>query len=262
MENLFLIKSEILIMLISFWYFIYFTGSKIYSYYFSVKTILKPQNINKTLKLKKINVENKEKNYKKKLNKWINLSEQQKINLTNIIKRVDTNIVKWYYDKARNLIVEWLAIDKYNKDLNIELAKIYEKEKKYKNAEYIYNEIIENIKDATSVIKKLWFVLALQQKYKKSIKAYEKVHKRNKSDIEVIDMLANLNYKTWKYNMSLKYIILSLKDTPRNAEKLTIAWNSYEKLREYSHAIDYYNKVLEIQPYNTEIIEKIKLLEK
>jgi len=262
MDNLFLIKSEILIMLISFWYFIYFTGDKIYSYYFSVKIILKPQNINKTLKLKKINLENKEKNYKKKLNKWINLSEQQKIDLTNIIKRVDTNIVKWYYDKARNLIVEWLAIDKYNKDLNIELAIIYEKEKKYKNAEYIYNEVIENIKDATSVIKKLWFVLALQQKYKKSIKAYEKVHKRNKSDVEVIDMLANLNYKIWKYNMSLKYIILSLKDTPRSTEKLILAWNSYEKLREYSHAIDYYNKVLEIQPYNTEIIEKIKLLEK
>jgi hypothetical protein len=37
-----------------------------------------------------------------------------------------------------------LSIDKYNKELNLELAYIYEKEKKYSNAEYIYKDLLDN----------------------------------------------------------------------------------------------------------------------
>jgi len=260
MENLFLVKLEIFILLLSFWYIIYFLWNKLYIYLYDIKKIIKPENNKKLHKIKKINIESKENNYKKQWKNNCNLSEKQKEQLSKIIKRVKNNTSKWYSDLARNLIVEWLAIDKYNKDLNIELAKIYEKEKKYKNAEYIYNEIIENIKNATSVIKKLWFVLAKQKKYKKSIKAYERVYKRDKTDIEVIDMLADLNYKVEDYNISLKYVILSLKDTPRNVSKLMLAWNSYEMMKDYENALIYYNKILEVQPYNTDIQEKIEIL--
>ncbi len=60
-----------------------------------------------------------------------------------ILKRVKINISKWYIDTAKNLIVEWLSLDKYNRELNLELAIIYEKEHNYINAEYIYKDLLE-----------------------------------------------------------------------------------------------------------------------
>ena len=53
---------------------------------------------------------------------------------------IKINSLKWYIDTAKNLIVEWLSIDKYNRELNLELASIYEKEHNYINAEYIYKD--------------------------------------------------------------------------------------------------------------------------
>ena len=44
----------------------------------------------------------------------------------------------------------------------MELASIYEREKNYKNAQYIYEDLIEKLEDNYEVLKKLAFSLALQ----------------------------------------------------------------------------------------------------
>jgi hypothetical protein len=46
-------------------------------------------------------------------------------------------------------------LDKYNVDLNMELANIYEKEKNYLNAEYIYKDLLEHLKVDFKIMKKL-----------------------------------------------------------------------------------------------------------
>lgn len=261
MENIIFLKIEIIVLIISLTYILYFIWDKLVEIYYNLKKIVTPKKVKRKTWIKKIDIKSKENNYKKEKN-LSTLTKENKEKLANIVKRVKNNSSKWYIDVARALIVEWLAIDKYNKDLNLELAKLYEKEKKYKNAEYIYNDILENIKDSIVILKRLWFVLAVQKKYKKSIKTYEKVYKKNKTDVEVIDMLGNINYEVGDYEKALEYIKLWLRDKPRNAEKLIMSWVCYEKLWEIENAIFRYKKVLEIQPYNTEILDKVKALEK
>lgn len=189
------------------------------------------------------------------------LTEKQKLRLIEILKRVQTNSSKWYFDTAKNLIVEWLAIDNGNKDLNLELASIYEREKNYKNAQYIYEDLIEKLEDNYEVIKKLAFSLALQWKYKKSVKQYTQAFDRKPGDMEVLDALANLLFELGDFKESLKYTKLYLVQKPRNVEKLTVKWVCFEQLEKYPEAIAAYRKILEIQPYNSEILNKIKELE-
>ncbi len=260
MEGSILIKLEIILFFLSVFYIIYYWFDRYLTIVTYIRKLIKPKNSREFKAIKKINISEKTIKQAKTVETEKKLTQKEKDRIHEIVKKVKWYIIKWYIDDAKNMIVEWLAIDKVNKDLKLELAKIYEKEKKFKNAEYLYNEILESVKDSTQVLKKLWFVLALQKKYENAIKVYEKVHKRDKSDYDVIEMLSSIAFEIWDYKKSIKYTKMTLKDKPRNVEKLIICWESYEKIWENDNALIYFKRVFDLKPYDTYIIDKIKKL--
>ncbi len=269
MEYSLLLQLEVLIFIISLWYILYYLAQKWISKNkisfegFSFGKKIRTSKLSSTPTKNKAKKTTKKTDTKKKKSVWgvSKLTEKQKLRLIEILKRVQTNSAKWYFDTAKNLIVEWLAIDDGNKELNLELANIYEKEKNYKNAQYIYEDLIEKLEDNYEVIKKLAFSLALQWKYKKSVKHYTKAFERKSGDMEVVDALANLLYELWDFKECLKYAKLYLIQKPRNIDKLTLKWVCLEELDKQKEAIRTYQKILEVQPYNSEIINKIKELD-
>jgi len=280
MENIFLLKIEIFIFVISLWYIFYYIWEKIYISYFKFKKIVSPKrdnNIKKDRKNKKIELsknENKLDEKNKKFNKKINtkwkskkslikclLSEEDKNNIAEILKKVKLNSQKWYFDKARSLIIEWLTIDKFNKDLNLELASIYEVEKNYKNAELIYHDLSNHHENDSDIRKKLWFNLAMQNKLEKSLIVYEETFKKRRNDIDVIEMLTDITYDLKDFTRCLKYVNLYLKEKPRSVEKLFMKWICLEKAKKASDAIDIYKKILDLQPYNTDARDKLRKLQ-
>jgi len=180
------------------------------------------------------------------------LSESEINTLTQLLKKVRVHIVKWYNDTAKNLIIEWLAIDKNHRELNIELAMIYEKEENYKNAEYIYKDILILHKDDYEVLKRLGYILAVQKRYEEALKIYEKAHKKSHQNDEVIEHLADITFSLNILKKSLWYIDMYLKDFPRNVEKLFMKWHCLEELGQMAEAIGVYKKILDLQPYNTQ----------
>jgi len=70
------------------------------------------------------------------------LSSENLEKLREIIKRVQLNKMRGYYDTARSLVIEGLSIDKNHIELNLELAEIYELEEKHQNAEFIYRDML------------------------------------------------------------------------------------------------------------------------
>ena len=260
MENLFLLKVQVYLFFLSLAYVFYYVWRKIYFQYFKIKNMIKPklENIEKRIKTK-ISIDNTQENYK--ITWWKQeLKYREKIELIELLKRIRLNLTKGYLDTAKALIVEWLALDKFNKELNLELAWIYEKEKKFKNAELIYKDLIEASKGDLQVLKKLGFNLAMQRKFIDSIQVYIKVHEKMTSDDEVIDIISNLTYEIWDYKTSLEYAKLFLKDKPRSVEKLILKWTCLEKLWKIEEALEAYEKALELQPYNNQIANKIKNL--
>lgn len=91
---------------------------------------------------------------------------------------------------------------------------------------------------------------------------YEKAFECNKSNTEVLDILAHLALELKEYKKSLKYANMYLKEKPRNAEKLGLKGYCLEKLGKKVEAIKSYEQVLQLQPYNTEIQDRVIALEK
>lgn len=274
MNNLFFVKFEIFIFFVCFFYIIYYIWERIYFTYFKIKEIVIPKKV-ELPKIKNIWVENigDELNLSKKdLKKWWfkdtivlknknKLSEEDKQRIAEIIKKVKNHITKWYYDSARLAIIEGLSLAKFNKELNLSLAYIYEKESKFKNAEFIYRDLIEILLNDYEIKKKLAFNLAMQKNYEESITIYEEIHKDRKSDNEVVEMLTDLTFNMWKLKKCNKYVSLFLKENPRNVEKLFIKWLCLEHIEKPNEAILIYKKILQLQPYNTDARDKVKKLE-
>ena len=256
-----LFRIEIVIFLSALLYSIYYIGH-IFWGYFLKKSIKKKERIEKRKSIMKKN-KTLEKESKKKAKKTINirkLSSSDIVSLKDIIKRVQVNKLRGYYDTARNLIVEGLAIDKYHKWLNIELADIYELEENYKNAEYIYKDLLKVYVDNLELLKKLWNVRILQWKLQSSCKSYEKVFDKKRDDIEVVGILWDIYFQLKNFKKCLLYSKLFLKDKPRDIEKLWMKWYCLEREWKIGLAIECYQKILETQPYNMEIKERVKKL--
>lgn len=269
MENAFFIRGEIIIFFLSLWYFMYYLLEKTFQIYFNVKKIVNPKrkiSDDKIKKIKKISENIVKKNNEKLKNKK-SLKNAKKISkldlekISTIIKKVRLNIEKKYFDKAKNLIIEWLAIDKFNKDLNLSLASIYENEKDFKKAEYIYIDLLKVNESKFEILKKLGFNIALQNKFVESMEIYLTAYEKKKDDIDVIEIIADLAYEIKDYKIAYKFIKLYLKQFPRNVEKLKMKWYCQEILWKTENALDTYKKVLELQPYNSQVAEKINHLE-
>lgn len=260
MENLFLLKLEIIIFFMSLFYVIYYMSWKIYETYFKVKSVIIKEEIsNVKTALNKVDLTTKEKNYKKEKNTK-QLTDEEINQLTEILKRVKNNSSKGYFDIAKWLIIEWLSIDKFNKDLNLELANIYIKEKNYQNAEIIYRDLLEVIKDDTDLYKKIAYIYAMQWKLDLALDNYIKVHRKKPADEEVINMLCEITYDLKDFKSSLKYINQYLKFKPRDIDKMNMKAVCYEEARDFKDAIDTHKRILELQPYNTVSRDKVREL--
>lgn len=263
MDNSILLKFEIITTIISFLYIIYYYFERIYYNRLEprLKKMLRSELVVVEIPKETINITQKEDFYKKFNLIKEKISKENKEKLEDIIKRVKINSSKWYLDSSKSLIIEWLAIDKNNRELNLELARIYEKEKKYRNAEYIYFDLIETKGDNFEILKSLGYILAIQNKLNKSIKIYEKALARRNTDAEILEMLTDLNFEVWNFKSALKYAKLYLKEKPKDFNKLLIEWICYENTWKVMDAIISYKNMLEIQPYNSEVVERLKNLE-
>lgn len=257
MENLFFLRTEIILFLISLLYVIYYIIYKLRN--ISFKKCRNKNNANSLEKKYKNKVSIKETKFQREEKKEMN--SDKKIKISEILRKEAVYYERGDYESAKLLIVEWLALDKDNKLLNIELANIYNKESEYKKSEYIYRELIEKQKDDFDLLKKLGFVLALQKKYKDSIRVYKEALEQKPTEPWIIDILSDLTFEVEDFEWCIKFSKSTLKEKPRDSEKLQLMAYSYDHLWEIENALIYYWKILELQPYNTKIIDRIAELE-
>ena len=275
MENLFFLKIEIVIFIISFFYAIFYILMNIRYFFIRLsrwkranrimaKTEKEKEKINETthneeLLNEKENAEEKKDLKEEKKDRII--QSENKIKITDILRKEAILYEQWNYTKAKSLIIEGLSLDKNHKQLNLELANIYNKLEEFKKSEFIYRDLIEKQNDDFELLKKLGFILALQKKYKDSIRVYKEALEQKENDLSIVDILSDLTFEVKDYESAKKYTKIMLKDKPRNVEKLQILAYSYDSLGKTKKAINAYDKILEMQPYNKEILQRVKKLE-
>ena len=190
------------------------------------------------------------------------LTLEQKDTIGELVKIIKTKLARWEYIDAKAKIIEWLSVDKFNKELNILLASIYEKDKDYKKAELIYKDLIVLNDLDIEIYLKLWFVLSVQAKYEVAYEIYKKLHSIDEANIEAIEMLANLSHHLSFFEDSKVHAKKFLKNNPRNIDIIYLQSLNHINLSERQEALEMLNKVKALEPYNTKVldlIEKVKL---
>lgn len=265
--NFWLLRVEIITFLMFFSYIFYYLYSKFFGFFRWIYSIVWGSKIKKEKIKSEVNkVEIKEDrnlHFKTYAKQQSIIKDEDKIKISELLKRIKVNISKWEYDIAKNLVVEWLVIDKFNIELNIELASIYILEKDFLKAEYIYKDLLLVHTENFDILKKLAYILTMQEKYDLAIEMYKKAHDIQENDMEVVNMLASLYFYKKNYLESIDFLKIFLKENPRDTENLILLWASFKWIWKFQDAVNAYKRVLELQPYNDEIkkeIEELKTL--
>lgn len=252
--SLILLQLEILALSIFLLYILYFFGDKIITFFKRLKLILSSPNDVAGKVITKIEL-NEDQNlhantYVESKNQ---ITDEDKVKLIDLVKKIHINIAKADYDVAKGLIIEWLTIDKFNIDINLELASIYILEKDYKKAEYVYKDLLLVHTDNFDITKKLAYVLTIQENYDLAIEMYKKAHEIDINDLEIVNMLAHLYFYKNMHLESIENLKVFLKDNPKDVDNIVLMWACYKALWMLDEALEIYQKALEIQPYNDNI---------
>ena len=263
MDSSFFTKIEILVLLSSIWYIVYYFLFSVLSTWKKLKRFLGTKKNPKDAQVNRVQIK-----VNKQDNDWVkeytknkkSLSADDKTRINELLKKVQINVSKWDFDVAKNAIIEWLAIDKFHVDLNTELATIYIEEEAYSKAEYIYKDLIVVHSANVEILKKLGYVLSLQEKFDLWTEIYKRAYKLDKNDTEVLNMLGQLTYYTWDYLGAIKYIKKYLKIKSKDVENLTLIAAAYEKTQNREDALKYYKEAAVLKPYEAEIQSNIARL--
>lgn len=263
MENSILLKIEIVVLALITIYLLY------YMIYFSLKSSRKLRSILGVSKNKKVDVtkqfrvnveKSDESNVKEHSKNKQKLNSGEKLKISELMKKIKINIAKREFDIAKNLIVEWLTIDKFHTELNLELANIYIEEDEYIKAEYIYKDLILVHSEDVVILKKLWYVLSIQEKYALAIEMYKKAHRLDKDDGDICNMLTQLTFYVGDYLGAIKYGKKYLKIKPKHVETMQILASAHEKTQNSEKALQIYEAIAELKPYDEEILRQIERL--
>ena len=212
--------------------------------------VLTPEKIEEKIESKKLHKESKKKV----------LSPQKKEKVIEIVNNVKTLIARWHIEDARTLIVNGLSLEKNNRDLNLLMANLYERDHAFEKAEFILKELAEADSDDVEVLNHLATVVAMQRKFEVSYELYKKILSLTGETEDVLYTLthiaAELNLTEDIYNYSKLY----LKQFPKNPEILWLYSQAQITKADRKWAIETLIKLKNLTPYNQEIVDLISKL--
>lgn len=180
--------------------------------------------------------------------------------LTNTISSVRTLIARGMNHEAQALIVEWLSIEKDNRDLNLLLGQIYEQEWHYEKAEYIYKDMAELHPNDIEILEKLANVLIIEKKYLIASEIYKKIHASTGNTETTLYMLTHISNTLEDHQSTLWYAKQYVLQWPKNPEIISILATVQVIIGNRKDAIETYKHLKNLTPYSSEISEIIQKL--
>jgi tetratricopeptide (TPR) repeat protein len=188
------------------------------------------------------------------------LKPEKKEKLIEITGNVKTLIARGQIDDARALIVSGLAIEKSNRELNLLMASLYERDHAFEKAEFILKDIATNSPDDIEILTHLATDLAMQRKYDVSYELYKKILSLGGENEETLYTLAHLASEMDLPDDVTLYARVYLKQYPHNPEILWLYSQSQIAHGERREAVETLIKLKNLTPYNQEIADLIQKL--
>ena len=200
--------------------------------------------------------ENNTENNSNPVNKSI--QEKQKKLLEKIFYEANVYKKEGKLEEYEKKLIEWLAIDPENLELNKQLADLYFTIWNHKKALSLLKRIIEEDPEDHNAIRQIWEIYLITNDYETAELLIEKAInlKANnpKYHISMVEILYNTERK--KDAIAVMEKIVKLRPTNSNYA-LTLA-ELYEEIEDKDNAKKYYFRVLEQEPGNEKAKKKIQ----
>lgn len=195
-----------------------------------------------------------------KPHKKSHIKPEKRERLVEILNNVKTLIARGQIDDARALIVSGLAIDKDNRELNLLMASLYERDHAFAKAEFILKDIATENPDDIEVLTHLATDLAMQRKYDVSYELYKKILSLGGETEENLYTLTHLASEMNLPEDVITYARNYLKQYPHNPEILWVYTQSLITVWQRKEAVETLIKLKNLTPYNQEIADLIQKL--
>jgi tetratricopeptide (TPR) repeat protein len=218
-------------------------------------------NINENIVMSTIFENKKDENVNKEDNNTNkNIQEKQKKLLEKISYEANVFKKDWKLEDYEKKLIEWLAIDPENIELNKQLADLYFTIWNHKKALSLLKKIIEEDPEDHNAIRQIWEIYLITWDHETAELLIEKainIKPNNpKYHISMVEILYNTERK--KDAVAVMEKIVKLRPTNANYA-LTLA-ELYEEIQDKDNSKKYYFRVLEQEPNNEKAKKKIQEL--
>lgn len=180
--------------------------------------------------------------------------------LYTIVNEVKTLIARGNTIEARWLIIEWLSINKNHRELNLILGSLYEWDRHFQKAEYVYKDLAIIYPEDGEILERLGNILIIQKRYDIAFEIYKKIVDISWESEWTLYIMTHLVHELGHQEELYAYARRYQKNWPNNPEILGLLAESEIALWERASAIQTLIKLKNLTPYNNEIMQTIAQL--
>lgn len=188
------------------------------------------------------------------------LAKNHSETLFNLLNTIKTVMARWQLVEARSLIIQWLSLDKWNRELNLLLGSLYESDRHFEKAEYVYKDLAIDYPEDIEILEKLWNVLIIEKRYTIAYEIYRKILSIGWETEWTLYILSHLCHELNDANEWYVYMKKYLKSWPNNPEILALISEVEVELWKRKDAIETLKRLKNLTPYNGEITATLQKL--
>jgi tetratricopeptide (TPR) repeat protein len=158
--------------------------------------------------------------------------------------------MKGDYSSAKPLLVNAVELNPENKWYSLLLAQLYQNNKQYAEASKIYSSLIKNNSENLDFYYLRAITLSSAEKYDEAIKAYQQLEEKFGFNEQIYIARQQLYRASGKDKEAYLEIEKLIKTNPSIPEYYGIMADMYKLDGNKAKALEYYNKVLQIDPNN------------
>ncbi len=181
------------------------------------------------------------------------LSREDRKHIQELVSLVRLKIARGALAEARVHVVAGLSIDKFDRDLNLLLASLYEANNDHAKAELVYKDLIVLYAGDPEIYLRLARSLALQEKYEIAYEVYRRLLEIDPENFEARELFASVAFTLEKYEEAREAARRYLKKFPANIEMMHLLAESHICLEDHERALEVLEKIQNLEPYNHDI---------
>ncbi len=186
------------------------------------------------------------------------IQEKQKKLLEKISYEANIFKKEWKLEEYEKKLIEWLAIDPENLELNKELADLYFTIWNHKKALSLLKKIIEVDPEDNNVIWQIWEIYLIMGDYETAELLIEKAINLKPNNPKYYISMVEILYNTDRKKDAIATMEKIVKLRPTNSNYALTLAELYEEIEDFDNAKKYYFKVLEQEPTNDKAKRKIQ----